>query len=412
MATPGTDFSLKEKMRGFLAQRIDAFKREFRKEYLEEKPSRIVRNLFLVVLGNIVLAFAASVFMIPAEVVSGGNSGIALIIVKFASMAGVQWDVNLIVTLLTIFFFILGLFIVGLDFTLKTAISTAVYPSFVYFFDWLRGLDGMSWMRVEAYTAEYGRPMVMLIAGMFGGLLMGIGVGLAFKGGGSTGGTDCLIIALNRHTPFKANTISIVMDTSIILLGLVAYQDLIATLIGVAGAALCAIMIGKLFVGSEDTFIATIISGKWEEISVAINKQLERGTTIYTAEGGYTGATRKVISVSFSKDEYRDLLRIVHKIDRMAFMTIASAHEVQGYGFTYDDADAIPQIKEKHSLKDIFKIQKKVEKAALETKEKGLKKDLDIVIKEEKQASKKGLKPVKKDALEDSNKTNDDSDIE
>ncbi len=389
------------RLRSWLSDKRNTAIRAFRKEFLSEKPGQVFKNLGLVVVGNILLAFAAAIFLIPCDIVSGGTSGIALVIARFAELYGVTLNVNLIITLLTVFFFLLGLFIVGIGFTLKTLISTIVYPLFIFLFDLLRNVQALSWLRIETYMGSGGQTeqlAVMILAGVFGGIITGLAVSLAFKGGGSTGGTDCIVIALDRKTPLKASTISIIVDSLIILSGMLVYRDLIIGLVGIMTAITCAVMIDKVFVGSNGTYSATIVSARWQEISAAINKDMERGTTIYSATGGYTGAERKVVAVSFSRSEYRDFMRIIESTDPAAFVTVQTAYEVQGYGFSYDDGDDPIPIKARHSRKETLKAEKKALRETeklLESKERSLKKDLKEVRREEAKEARSGHRESK-----------------
>lgn len=363
-----------KKKESWIKRKYYKFKDEFKKEFLSDKPINVIKNILLIIAGNLFLAISASFFLVPCNLVTGGVSGIAIIIMKIISLAhgesivadsyGIV-DTNFIITILTIFFFILGLLIVGFNFSLKTLISTIVYPLFIYLFDFLRELGGTNnFLNIKNYlpsvtsgtnpfssymTYDYlNTPSVigiLILAALFGGLLMGFGVALSFKGGGSTGGTDCIIIALDRHTKMKSSNISAVMDSLIIIIGILITKDLIMGLIGIMGAVCCALMIGKVYVGASTELYARIVSNKWNEISDSINKEMERGTTIYAATGGYTGDEKRVVTTSFSKDQYNDFMKIMKRIDPRAFVTISTMYEVQGYGFSYGD-DNIPKIKE------------------------------------------------------------------
>ena len=338
---------------GFWSRIRDSFVREFRKNYLEEKPRQIVKNILLVILGNILLAVSSAFFIIPTDLVSGGVSGLAIVVDEIVTAAGGSTDfmggINTLVTIFTVFFFLLGIFIVGWDFTMKTAISTLIYPAFLWIFQAVRDISWMDWIRVENYTIgayetiDYG---ILAIIGLFGGILMGMGVALAFRGGGSTGGTDCLVIAISRRTKIKANNVSVAIDTVIILVGIFLSRDLIDGLIGILAAGTCAVMISWFFVGSQHSYTATIISPRWKEISDAINSEMVRGTTIYPAKGGYTGDIKQVVSVTFNDREYPDLARIIHRYDPHAFLTVSETHDVRGLGFTWEDEDAMEREKE------------------------------------------------------------------
>ena len=388
-------------IRSWFNRKILEFKKEWRTQYKDVKPSRIALNMALVIIGTILLSFNTSIFMVPASIISGGNSGIALVIEAVVKLCGGSLDaiggINTLITILTVFFFILGLLIVGFDFTLKTGISTVVYPIFVWVFDAIRDAPGMEWMRLENYfvgesleatggAAAQGNAGVVLVAGLIGGVILGLGVALAFKGGGSTGGTDCLIIAISNHTRLKANTVSIIIDASIVIIGICVVQDLVSGAVSILSAIICSVMIKTLFVGSQSMYKAEIISSRWKEISDAINRDMGRGTTIYPAKGGYTGADRYVVSVSFTREEYNDLVKLIQGTDASAFVTVSSVSEVRGYGFSYDDDESIKQIPEKGKRKiaDSFKRAEKEARKADQAKAKDIKKDVDRVIKQEK----------------------------
>lgn len=328
----------------------ESFIREFRKNYLEEKPAQIVKNILLVVLGSVLLAASSAFFIIPADLVSGGVSGLGIVIQWIVELCGGDvayiGGVNTVVTILTVFFFILGIFIVGWDFTMKTAISTVVYPAFLWIFQAIRNIESLDWIRVETYMTDstWGNYGTLAVIGVFGGILMGLGVALAFRGGGSTGGTDCLVIAISKHTKLKANTVSVLSDTIIIVVGIFISQDLMSGLIGIMAAIICSVMISRFFVGSQNSYTATIVSERWKEISDAINSEMVRGTTIYPAKGGYTGDQKQVVSVTFTDREYSDLAKIIHRFDPEAFITINQTHEVRGLGFSReDDAENPPR---------------------------------------------------------------------
>ena len=374
------------------------FKKEFKKQYIDTPPKKVVQNMLLVIAGSIILAFNASILLVPADIISGGNSGIALVIAAIVKLCGGNLDaiggVSTVIIIVTIFFFILGFFIVGLDFTLKTAVSTIVYPAFVWIFDQLREVPALHWIKLEEYFNGAATPHApsaypaVIAAGLIGGVLLGLGVALAFRGGGSTGGTDCLIIAISSRTRLQANTISIIIASTIILIGICIMQDLVGGIMGIIAAIICAFLIGRFFVGAQTLYTAQIISNRWKVISNQINKEMERGTTIFPARGGYTGTERYVVSVSFTREEYNDLLKLIQSIDPSAFVTITAVSEVQGHGFSLDDGDEPILLPEKSRSSTDNKKAKMLNEKAIKAKEKDIKKDVERVIKQDKKASK------------------------
>lgn len=389
-----------EWFKNFFAGQWYTLKNSFKKEFILPKKSEVLLSIFYVILGNLLLSLGAALFLIPGGIVTGGTSGIALVIDQFYKMAtGVDlnsiFNINHIITLTTVFFFILGYFLLGFGFTLKTLISTIVYPLGIYLFDFLRGvitINDVKLFALESYMTNNDATSVTILAGVFGGILMGTGVAFSFKGGGSTGGTDCITVWVHKKFGISTSTASFSIDFIIIFLGLFSSQNLIEFLIGLVASLLCALVIEKVFSGSGGSYEAEIVSAKWRLISDTINKDMERGTTLYYAEGGYTGFERKVVKVSFTRNEYRDLLRIVKSIDKYAFITITNVDEIHGNGFSYDDGDEPLQITNKHSIKALKKGQLRIQKEeqlVLKRNEEAIQHDVNEVRKQEKKEQRK-----------------------
>lgn len=377
-------------------------KTSFYKEFIEPKKSELFKSITWIVIGNLLLALGASLFLVPGEIVTGGTSGIAIIIQQFYNMATGNdlnsiIDINHIITISTVFFFILGYFLLGFGFTLKTLISTIIYPLGIYLFDFLREItviNGTKLFAIETYinNPNYDSTSVMILAGIFGGILMGAGVAFSFKGGGSTGGTDCITMWLHKKFGIPTSISSFGVDFIIIFTGLFSSQNLINFLIGILASLLCSFVIERIFSGNSSSYCAEIVSAKYRSISNAINKNMERGTTLYEAEGGYTGFERKVVKVSFTRNEYRELLRLIKAIDPYAFITITNVDEIHGNGFSYDDGDEPLQIKEHHSARSIKKAQLKAMKLERIT----IKKNDNAVLRDFKKAKKEEKKNKKK----------------
>ena len=134
----------------------------------------------------------------------------------------------------------------------------------------------------------------------------------------------------------KSSVMIFVIDSSIIVIGMFINGDFVLTLLGIVCAFLTAIMIDKVFLGRSRAFVANIISERHVEINRAIIERIDRTTTIIRGNGGYTGREYSVLTVSFTMNQYADLLRIVNEIDERAFITIYSAHEINGEGFSRD----------------------------------------------------------------------------
>ena len=292
---------------------------------------KTVKDISLVVLGTAILAFGFAVFMIPYDLVAGGVTGIAIILDKFISSEIVT--VDLIVTVLTWTIFFLGLIFLGKSFAAKTLVSTIVYPPCISLF---MNLTNPDFLGGYFYLQGNETPEIaLLIAPFLGGALVGIGCALTFLGGGSTGGTDILAFIICKIIPRLKSSLSIfITDVVVIVLGVFVIDNIVISTLGIASALISALLVDKVFLGGQKTFIAQIISNRNEEIKDKILCDMERGATIIDVAGAYTGEEHKMIMVSFTMRQYNQMLNIINKTDKSAFLTIHRAHEINGEGFT------------------------------------------------------------------------------
>ena len=302
---------------------------------------RFLKNTLLVILGTGILAFGTGLFIIPFNLVTGGVSGIGIVLEQiipdeapFFGALGADVYASVLVWLL----FFVGLLFLGKHFALQTLVSTIVYPFFLSFGIWLAGSDilgGFFNLHSEMYM-QYENVSIIL-ATVFGGVCVGAGSALTFIGGGSTGGSDIIPLVICKYARrLNTSMMIFITDASIVLLGMLAVRNLVISLLGIVAAFICAIVVDKLFLGESSAFIAQIVSSKYEAINRAIIKQMNRTTTITTAEGGYTGEERKMIMVTFSVRQYAIFSAIVSTIDKNAFVTLHRAHEISGDGWTYN----------------------------------------------------------------------------
>lgn len=293
------------------------------------------KNLFLVVVGTLILAFGCAVFMIPFNLVTGGVTGMSIVIEEIFKLLSIDVHIDVVISIITWGLFFLGLVVLGWDFSLKTLASTIIYPIAISAMLPLASpdlFDGFFYLQGSP------NPDVALIVGtLFSGVCVGTGCALTFLGGGSTGGFDILAFIMCKFfKKMKSSTIIFVIDAATVLLGMFVLKNLILTLLGVISAWICAMVIDKIFLGRSQAYTARIVSDKYEEINLAIRHEIDRTTTIYTATGGYSGEEKKVVSVTFSMRQYAVLMAIIKRIDKTAFVSISRAHEINGEGWTYE----------------------------------------------------------------------------
>ncbi len=290
-----------------------------------------IKNILLIIAGTLVLSFGTSVFILPFDLVTGGVSGISIVINKLIPFEFITID--MIITAVTWFLFALGWIFLGRSFAAKTFISAIVYPVGVFLFTKLASpefLNGFFYLRTYPNT-----DVSLILATLMGGAMVGSGCAITFVGGGSTGGVDVIsFIICKIFKRAKSSVVFFVIDATIILCGMFAIGSFVLSLLGIISAFVSALMIEKVFIGSSKSFIAQIITDKYEIINREIIEKVDRGTTVIDITGGYSGQAKKMIMVSFTVNQYAEILNVIHRNDSSAFVTIHQAHEISGEGWT------------------------------------------------------------------------------
>ena len=297
-----------------------------------------LKNLSLVIFGTLVLAFGCALFVLPFKLVTGGVTGLSIVIdsiLNIPPIGGIPF-IDILVAVITWGLFFLGLLFLGWDFAVKTLASTIIYPLALPLFGLLVSPDFLGGVLCLDVNSE----IALLISALFGGLCVGTGCALTFLGGGSTGGVDIIAFIICKFfKKWKSSTVIFLIDATTVLLGLFVIKDLILTLLGIVSAWICATVIDRIFIGSGGAFTAQIVSDKYEEINLAIRDEVKRTTTMFVATGGYSGEPKTVLSVTFSMRQYADLMNVISRIDKTAFVSITRAHEINGEGWTYGEHD-------------------------------------------------------------------------
>lgn len=300
------------------------------KKYSKKQIIEFCRRNLLVVLGTAVLAFGSAIFLVPCDLVVGGTSGIIVVLKSLFSAD--KFDPNVAVMVITWGLFLVGLILLGRDFAMKTLVSTVVYPIAFALFSLLADpevLGGYFHIQSSPYT-----EISLVFAGVVGGGLLGVGSALAFLGGGTTGGTDIISFLVCKFFPkLRISKVTFAVDSIIILLGIFAVNDMVISGIGIFSAYVSSLFIDKIFVGGSTAYVAHIVTTAPEQISRDVIEILDRTTTIMDCKGAYTGEAKNIVMVSFTTREYREILSIVSKYDKKAFITVNQAHEISGEGW-------------------------------------------------------------------------------
>ena len=303
-----------------------------------------IKNTLLIILGTFVLAFGTVFFIIPFELVTGGVSGLGIIVNRIFD--GFGWFPNLSVefyaSVINWILFIIGFICLGKKFAMKTLVSTAVYPIALSLANLLVRDDVLNGFFKLASYNEFSQ-IGIIIATVFGGAAIGTGCALTFLGGGSTGGVDIIVLTVTKYfKKIKSSVLFFIVDSSIIVAGMFLINNLIVSLLGIISAFICAITIDRLFIGESGAFIAYIVSDEYEKINEAVIRRLARTTTVIKATGGYSGDEKVMLTVTFGRNQYAEFSAIMSEIDRSAFITVHRAHEIGGEGWTKHEDPAHP----------------------------------------------------------------------
>lgn len=301
---------------------------------------RTAKNLLLIVVGTLILSFGTSLFMLPYDLVAGGVSGYAIVLSQI--IPSEYLSVELIITILTWAMFFLGLIVLGKSFAMKTLVSTIVYPIGVALFSNITSpevLGGFFNLQASAYSG-----VGVILASVFSGVFVGLGCALSFLGGGSTGGVDVIaFIVCKVFKKLRSSVVIFLVDSTAVVLGMFVIGDFVLTLLGIVTAFIAALVVDKVFIGGSKAFVANIITDSPNEINKLVIERLDRTSTVIDVVGGYSGTDKKMLMVSFSMNEYSELISIITKTDRNAFVTIHQAHEINGEGWSKYDLKKKPK---------------------------------------------------------------------
>lgn len=273
-------------------------------------PIRHVVDTLLILIGSLITALGFNMFFLPNKIASGGVSGISVLAESWfgAEPAFTQWALNIPL-------FVLGVIFLGKQYGVRSLLGSFVLPLFIFL------------------TKDMSVPTTNpLLASIYGGICVGLGLGLVFRGRGSTGGLTILAQIIQKLTGLSFSISVVILDGIVIMLAafILGMEQAMYALIGlyVTGR-----VINALEVGFRSTKVAYIISDHSEEISRAVLNDLDRGLTRLNAHGGYTGDERTVLMVVVGQNEVSRLKAIVQSVDTSAFVIITEAHEVLGEGF-------------------------------------------------------------------------------
>lgn len=284
-----------------------------------KKIRSVLWEYFLMTLGTFLMAIALVSFLEPYIIAPGGVTGLAIIVKK---IAGVPMDVTNLV--INVPLFIMGLVVLGKKFGFNTAYATVMLSVFIRI--------SMMYVDVDAFYLED-----TLLAAIYGGVIMGIGIGLVFKTGGTTGGTDLAGAILHKYFPnISIAKLMMVLDFFIVVGSGIVNQRLETALYSIIALFILVRVADLIVEGLNYAKEFIIISEKHEEIGYAIIHKMDRSATVLKSKGLFSGEEKNVLMCIVSRSEVALLKKTVEKIDPFAFVTVSTVYEVLGEGFSRD----------------------------------------------------------------------------
>jgi uncharacterized membrane-anchored protein YitT (DUF2179 family) len=275
---------------------------------------KLLARILMIILGALFMAVGLEVFLVPNNVVDGGITGISIML---AHLTGYKLGVFLF--LLNLPFVYLGYKQIGKTFALATIFGISVLSTFTFFMH-----------HIEPFTDD------VLLATVFGGMLIGIGVGIVIRSGGALDGTEILAILISKKLPLTVG--NIVMFFNFFILGTAGFVfTWDRAMYSLLTYYIASKAIDAVVEGLEQTKSVWIISDFSKEIADSINARLGRTVTYLNGEGAYSGDNKKVIFVVINRIEESKLTRIVQYWDPAAFLAIGDIAEVRGGQFKKKD---------------------------------------------------------------------------
>jgi uncharacterized membrane-anchored protein YitT (DUF2179 family) len=271
----------------------------------------------LILLGSLIMAVGFVFFISPHKLVPGGVYGIGIVLYHITNgmipvgLTGLVFNIPLT---------IIGIRMLGPRFGVKTVVGFVLASGFI---------DGLTWFWGNNALV----PDDILLSSIFGGILLGFGLGLIFKAKASSGGSSIMAMIAAKITRLPVGQTLIVIDSIIVLFGLVAFWRWDIPLyswivIYITGKVIDVTMEG---ISYEKTLF--IISDRYQEIRHKILHDLNRGGTFIDAKGMYNNDDKKIIFVNVSRRELSVLTEFIHELDPKAFLTVIEASEILGEGF-------------------------------------------------------------------------------
>ena len=276
---------------------------------------RWIRNYSMILIGAFIMASGFVLFITPYKIVPGGVYGISIVL---HYMLGTP--VGAMALVFDIPLTLIGIKVLGPRFGMKTVVgffATAIF--------------------MDTLTYFYGmEPLVKddaLLSSIFGGLFIGVGLGLIFKAKATSGGSDIVAMIISKYTKLPLGQLMIIVDSAIVLVGLIAFRDWKIPLYSLIVIFITGKVVDVILEGMSYDKVLFIVSDKSQEIKEKIVKDLNRGGTLVHGEGMFSGNEKSIVFTVVTRREMSMLQEFINKVDPNAFVTVLNSNEILGNGF-------------------------------------------------------------------------------
>ena len=288
----------------------------------DNKPQTIAKRAAIIVFGCIIYSVGLSIFLDCSGLVSGGFSGVAMLLSRIIP---IELNTGVIVIILNVPLFIIGLKIFGRWFLFNTIFGTVLYSLLVYLFEYF--------LRPFLPLTEN-----LLLIAIFGGVISGIGLATVFRSGATTGGTDVVVRLMRlKLGDMSFGTMFLLLDFTILLVQAIVFKNIELTLYSALAIAIEDITFDRMLYGFDEAKLFYIISADAESIKRDVIDKLSLGVTVLKGTGGYSGEEKEVLMVAIKKHNYAKLKAAVRDHDPDAFFIVCSSNEIFGKGFKNND---------------------------------------------------------------------------
>ena len=270
-------------------------------------------DILAILSGSALVAAGLVLFTIPNNIAPGGVSGLATALAHITPLTVGVWTLGLNVPLIALAWWKLGFRPL-----LKTIVTTLLLSVFIDVFGLL----------LPVYTNN------VLLAAVLGGVLFGVGMGIIFVRGASTGGTDLISLLLNRAFPnLSVGSLLLIVDAVVVIFAVVVFRNIEVALYSIVTIFVTSRTVDAIMQGVDHAKVIYIVTERGEDILALLADDLGRGVTVLQGRGGYTKRDKHVLMLVTHRNSFAQTLKAVKTVDNKAFIFVTDATEVHGEGF-------------------------------------------------------------------------------